>query len=214
MPPRTDIARKGKCPAGKQLDRLTAEQQEHVYAHCKELRLRDGVAWLKEQFAISLAESSLRLWLRKERVRRDIAARLDKISDARDGARLISAAIGSAKEITEANLVLLAQAAFEEFLKEPEQRNAKLLGEYMAFALRARDLELRGSANELAREKHYYDLAKKSLEYVEQLKGINDSDDDERAKIDKAMVLLFGERPEITDFRDMGTELPEKEGKA
>jgi hypothetical protein len=209
MPPRTNISSTVKCRTGKQLDKLTEEQQEQVFDHCYGIRLRDGAAWLKAEFGITLAESKLLLWLREERVRRTLEAQLDKIRDARDGAKLIAGAIGTASEITDANLVLVAQAAFEEFLKKPEERNAKLLGDYMALALRARDLELRGSANQLAREKHYYDLAKKSLEYVEQLKGINDSVDEERVKIDKAMVLLFGEQPEITDFRAVGPELPE-----
>jgi hypothetical protein len=200
MSPRAKNSSPRNCRTEKQLDLLTPQQQEQVFAHCEPIRLRDGVAWLKTEFEITLAETRLRIWLRKERVRKNIEARLDKICEARDGAKLIAGAVRSASEITDANLVLLAQAAFEEFLKDPEKRDAKLLAEYMAFALRARDLELRGSANQLAREKHYFDLAKKSLEFVDQLRAINDSPDDERTKVDKAMVLLFGERPDVTDF--------------
>jgi len=203
-----------KRPPGKQLDQLSTQQQEQVFTHCDAIELCDGVAWLKTEFDITLTEAGLQMWLREERLRPGMQPRLDKIGEARDGARLISKVLGCAGEITEANVVMLAQAAFEEFLKKPEERDSKLLAEYMVLALRARDLDLKGSANRLAREKHYYDLARKSLAYVEKLKSINDSAGDERAKVNRAIVLLFGERPDITDFRDAALAVPEGEGGA
>jgi len=141
---------------------------------------------------------------REEQIQPGYQARREQICGAGGCAKLVGAAVGIAREMTEANITLVAQAAFEEFLKAPEERDAKLLAKYMALALRARDLELKGSADQLAREKHYYNLAKKSLEYVKQLKAINDSDDDEREKIEKVMVLLFGEKP-------IGFESPKRE---
>jgi len=110
---------------------------------------------------------------REEQIQPGYQARREQICGAGGCAKLVGAAVGIAREMTEANITLVAQAAFEEFLKAPEERDAKL-------------------------------LAKKSLEYVKQLKAINDSDDDEREKIEKVMVLLFGEKP-------IGFESPKRE---
>jgi hypothetical protein len=131
----------------------------------------------------------------QERLPRFRQARLEQISEARKSASLVGAAVGIASELTDENITLLAQAAFEEFLKAPEKRDPRVLAQYMTLALRTRDLELKGSAHELAREKHYFNLAKKALEYVGKLKSINDSSEDERAKIEKVMVLMFGADP-------------------
>jgi hypothetical protein len=133
-----------------------------------------------------------------------IGARLDEISDTSREANLICKAFGKASEITEANLVLLAQATSQELAKKPEERDAKLLAQYFAIALRARDLDLKDSAHQLCREKHYYDLARKSLEFVAQPKDINDGEEDEREKIQKAILLLFGEDA-------IGFELPKEQ---
>ena len=50
---------------------------------------------------------------------RSVAARLEQIQHARDQATLIGKVVGAATEITAANIVLIAQAVFEELLNQP-----------------------------------------------------------------------------------------------
>ena len=186
----------------KSLKRLKAGQKEEILEHCGNMAPKDARDWIKLKFGIETTESNLGAWFGREQTLRSIGARLDQIRATRDGVKLMSEAFGWATDLTEASILMLAQAAFEELLKEPEKRDPQVVSRYMSLALRARELGLKGSAHELAREKHYYDLARRSLAYAAELKSINDSYDDERDKIERAMVVLFGVRPDNTKFEE------------
>jgi hypothetical protein len=174
------------------LSKLSADQQEEVIAHCEGLKPGEGVAWLKARFNLTMSDNALGRWLAKHRAQRSIAARLDQIQQARDQATLIGNIVGAATEITGANIVMIAQAVFDELVKAPEKRDEAKLAEYMAVAIKLNDQNLRARAGDLAYERFHFDAAKKALSFASQLQRINESGVDERAKIEEAMVLLFG----------------------
>ncbi len=124
---------------------------------------------------------------------RAFAASLRKIEENRDRATLIGNAVGAAMAFTKANGVLFAQAVFEELQKPAKKREQSRLVQYMTMALKA------GAAS-LAYERFRFDAAKKAMECLGDLQQINEEGGDEEEKIEKAIAVLFGERPENTTF--------------
>jgi hypothetical protein len=181
-----------KIRADSRLSQLTAEQQDDVITHCESIKLEDGVAWLKATFNLTLSEMGLSRWLRKHRALRSVAARLQQIQDARDQATLIGKVVGAATDITDANVVLIAQAVFEELLKPPSERDEVKLSHYMALGIKVNEQNLKTRAGNLAYQRFHFDVGRKALAFASQLQRINESGVDERAKIEEAMVLLFG----------------------
>ena len=186
------MANDRKIRVDSRLSQLTAEQQDEVITHCESLKLEDGVSWLKASFNLTLGKMALSRWLRKHRARRSVAARLQQIQDARDQATLIGKVVGAATEITGANIVLIAQAVFDELVKPPAERDEAKLSQYMALAIKVNEQNLKARAGNLAFQRFHFDAAKKALSFVSQLQHINESGADERAKVEEAMVLLFG----------------------
>jgi len=182
------------------LNQLTQGQQDRVVAHCEGVTLAEGVKWLKAQFNIKLTDICLSRWLKRQRLNVVVQARLTRIQDARDNATLMGKAIGSAAEFTNANFVLIAQAVFEELLKEEDDRDEAKLASYMTMALRAQGNDLKDRTVGLSYKRFYWDKSKTALKHAPELIRISESDADEDAKIEKAMLLLFCEKPEITDF--------------
>jgi len=182
--------RKIRCDS--RIGQLTAEEQDEVIAHCDSIKLGDSVDWLKGRFDITITETALSKWLKKKRVERLVATRLDEIRQARDQAMLIGKVVGTATEITDANIALIAQAVFEELVKPPEERDETKLAKYMALAIQLKNQHLKGRAGDLAYERFHFEAARKALAFSGQLKRITESGGDERAKIEEAMVLLFG----------------------
>jgi hypothetical protein len=174
------------------LSQLTAEQQDDVIAHCESITLADGVSWLKAKFSLTLSEMALSRWLRKHRAHRSVAARLEQIQHARDQATLIGKVVGAATDITGANVVLIAQAVFDELVKPPDERDEAKLAQYMSLAIKVNEQNLKARAGELAFQRFHFDSAKKALGFASQLQRISESGADERAKVEQAMVLLFG----------------------
>jgi hypothetical protein len=179
---------------------LRPEQQAAIFAHCEGVSLEEGAVWLKGEFGVSLCSHNLGTWLRKERIRQSIAPHLDAISDDRDRALLIGEVIGSATTITKANSVLISQAIFEEFRKPAGQRDQKYLAQYMGLALKATEQELKARSIDLGYDRFHFDTAKKATECAAQLQKIDEGGGDEREKIQKAIVVLFGERPSNTEI--------------
>jgi uncharacterized protein (DUF342 family) len=181
-----------KTRADSRLSHLTADQRDEVFAHCESVSLAEGVAWLKVTFNLTLSEMSLSKWLARQRVHCSVASRLEQIRIARDQATLIGKVVGSATEITDTNIALIAQAVFEELLKPADERDEDKLAKYMSVGLKARNLNLKARSNDLAFERFHFDSAKKALDFAPELQRINNSGLDERAKIEEAMTLLFG----------------------
>jgi hypothetical protein len=183
------------------LGMLKPEQQEAIFAHCQGVPLTEGQQWLKAQFNIDLSSQALGVWLRKRRLDNSMEPRLARISDARDSAVLVGNVIGAATAITEANIVLLTQAVFEELIKPEGERDEKRLAQYMSFALKAR-------GQDFTAERSRIDIAKKAREMAAELHEINRGDEDEREKIQKVIRILFGERPSNTTFQPQPSLAP------
>ena len=177
------------------LNILDREQQEAIYAHCESVSVNEGVRWIKEEFDLEVCFSGLTRWLQRQRTDKALMDRLEDIRDDRDRALLMGRVIGSATPITEANSVLFSQAVFEEFRKASGERDEGRLVKFMALALKAREQELKSRTVDLGFSRHHFDAAKKSLAFAPQLLRIHESSDDERAKIEQAIVVLFGEDP-------------------
>jgi hypothetical protein len=132
---------------------LKPDQQELVFAACKDLTLEKGVPWIEEHLKIQVSAPALSRWLKKKREDKAHLERFDKIRDASEHATLIRDAFGTGGEITDANIVCFTQAVFEEFTKDDGNRDEKRLVRYMDLALKARDQELKARGIELGVEK-------------------------------------------------------------
>jgi hypothetical protein len=182
---------------GPQWSRLTPEEQEAVWLHCEYVSRKDGLLWLKDQFSLDISLVALSSWLGKRRARRSFRACIDRVRLAREQALLFEKVIGPAAGITAANSFHIAQIVFEELQKKSEDRDYAKITAMMRVALQAYRI--------------HFNAAKEVRANSAALKVIEESDEDEDAKIKQVMFLLFGERPDVTDFSDVGPDLPEKE---
>jgi hypothetical protein len=62
----------------------------------------------------------------------------------------------------------------------------------MALGIKVNEQNLKTRAGNLAYQRFHFDVGRKALAFASQLQRINESGVDERAKIEEAMVLLFG----------------------
>jgi len=177
------------------LNRLKPDQQDEVIARCESSTLEEGVKWVKAQFNITISTCAMSRWLKKQKMDGAASARLEEIRAARQFATRMGKVVGSATEITDANSVMIAQAVFEELLKEKEDRDETRLAKYMSVALKAREQETRGKALSLAESRFRFDASKAALREAARLQEINQGPEDEQEKIDKVMLLLFGPKP-------------------
>jgi hypothetical protein len=179
------------------LQRLTPQQQDTAFAYCQTTSVRDAVRWLKEQFNLTLSKSSLSRWLQQQRIERSMAAELAELRDNQQGALLITDVAGASTPLTVANSVLFANAVFNEFRKPPAERDENRLVRYMDLALKARDLEIRASAVQLAAERFRFDAARKTPGQPGAGFPARTADHlaDESKRLEEATILLFGEPP-------------------
>jgi hypothetical protein len=172
------------------LGRLPAEDQEKVFAYCEHATLQKGLTYLKENYQLELSPTCLGVWLKRRRADEAVQGRFEALRADRDRAMLVGNVFGAATVMDEASKVLLSQAVFEELRKEPEERDEAHLKAYMTLALKARSVSL-------TEERFRFDAARRAMECAAGLNAINGSGTDERTKIERAIKLLFGERPEV-----------------
>lgn len=188
------------------LGTLDAAQRDAVVAYCAHASLADALRWLEAQFGIKIASTStLGRWLQKQRILKSIESQLALISDDSERATLIGKLVGAATALTDANIVLVAQAVFEELRKPAEERDEKRLAQYMTFAIRVRAQNITARSVDLAYERHRFNAAKRAMQVAADLQQINQGGGDEREKIEKAIVLLFGEEPGGFDSESSGS---------
>ena len=148
------IEKAAKKPRGDmRMAKLSAKDQEDVFAHCSKFTLKLGVVWLLETYKVTLCRSSLGRWLSQRRLHENAPEALEKLRYTRDFVRLIQRVFKSATGITTANSVIMAQAVFEELAKPEKKRNEERLTSYMQLALKARDQELKETAIALGNDK-------------------------------------------------------------
>jgi hypothetical protein len=186
-------------PEGR-MNALTQAQKDAAFAWCETASIRQGVLWIKEQFNLRVSRAALGRWLREQRIANSMAPEIARLRENQDRAAVIGEVAGTATTITVANSVLFSQAVFEEFSKPEPQRNQKLMVHYMELALAAREQELKGNAIALAFSRFHFDAAKTALKQAAALQSINRSRADDRAKIDRAVVLLFGKPPQMPEL--------------
>jgi hypothetical protein len=146
------------------------------------------VQWLKEEKRIELSTQALGNWLRMKGNEKAYVATLERIRDNSHRATLVTNVFGAAASLTDASNVMIAQVVFEELNKKPEERDEKRLAQFMKLALQGRSVSL-------ARERFQFDAAKRAREHAAELQEINEGEGDETEKLEKAMILLFGEEP-------------------
>jgi hypothetical protein len=183
------------------LSKLTPEQQDMIFAHCGTAPLEEGAAWIKKEFAIDLAGNNLGRWLHRQRLQRALEPRLAHIRDMSDCATLVRNILGAATELTEANIILVAQIVFEEFSKPVAERDHERLVQYMKLVLQARNQDIRNRSVDLAYERHHLDVATLATRHAAQLQEISAGEGSESEKIKEVIKLLFGERPSNTTFQ-------------
>ena len=181
------------------LGMLKGDQQERIEKHCEEVTLEEGVRWLAEEMKLAVSPNALGIWLRRRRNEKEYSGTLEAIQDNSDRATLVGNVVGAAAALTEANVVMLAQAVFEEFNKKPEKRDEKRLTQYMKLALHGRSVSL-------AFDRFHFDAAKRASECAEELHAIHEGEADESEKIEKVIELLFGPRPTNTTFQPEADE--------
>jgi hypothetical protein len=125
------------------INRLTPDQREAAFMHCELVSIKDGVQWLASEFNLQTSASSLSKWLRKQRADRSMAERREHLLLTKAQARIVGEVFQSATDVTVANSVLISQAAFEEMLKDPSERDLKKVIELMRLALAAKTQEFR-----------------------------------------------------------------------
>jgi hypothetical protein len=172
------------------MQRLTRQQKDEAFDYCQTATIKDAVRWLTEQFNLRIGKSALAAWLQRERLERSMAAELAELSDNQQASSLITDVAPAPTPITVANSVLFASAIFNEFRKPASERDENRLIRYMDLALKARELEIRESAVQLAFERFHFDAARKPAN-----SALQDNPADERQKTEEAMLLLFGEPP-------------------
>jgi hypothetical protein len=182
------------------LGRLTPGQRETVFAHCGARPASEGVLWLRSKFNFQISERSLRRWLQLERGKRAHPPNLDRLGRVKEQAAFIRDLLSSSAGITLASSILIAQTAFEELLKPPEDRDEKRLTECMRFALQAWAQEIKDKAVDLNISRFQFDAAKAAMREQKELQKISEENCDESEKIEKVIELLFGKRPAVTDL--------------
>ena len=181
-----------------QISRLTPSQRDAAFTHCETVSLSEGVLWIKDQFNIRVTARTLSAFLREQRLARSMEPELNRLRDNRDRASLLGQVVNSATSLTVANSVLFSQAIFEEFRKPDDKRDETRLIHFMELALKAREQELKASAIDLSFDRFHFDVAGAALKHASKLQRIHESTASERAKLEKAIKLMFGEKP--TDF--------------
>jgi len=180
------------------LDVLDPLDQELVFSHCNTapVTLVKGCEWIKRTYNIETSPTRLSAWLQNQRAEKSEGARLQQIREESAKATLIGKVLAVALDLNEVNSRMIQQAVFQELQKEPEERNEKRLVAYMDLAIKSRAQEVKEKTVALQARRLYFNASKEALKCAAELQEINKGDGDEMEKIEKAMVVLFGEDPE------------------
>jgi hypothetical protein len=199
------------------LNGLGGIDQDLVFEYCNRsvVTLEEACEWIKANYHIEMSSHQLGIWLRDERVQKGVAARLDQIREDSARAGLIGKAFGDVLDLNDVNTKMIQQAVFQELQKEPGKRDEKRLADYMNMAIRSRAQETREKAVALQARRFFFSATKAALKCASQLQEIDKGDEDEMEKIEKALVVLFGEEPERFESfvnPDEEIDVPAEEG--
>ncbi len=187
--------------------RLTDSQREEFYGYCETHTLEEAEAHLLKKHRFRLSSKGISKWLEKRRARdedRQFLATLSCMSTSRKRSEALVNAIGKngVSDINQSNLLLIGKVVhdvlLDALLKKDTKRAAAVL--YWAEAVKALAADKRADAqkqdSETSRDRFQFDAAAAALKYQAELARINRGKGSEREKVEKAVVLLFGKRPE------------------
>jgi hypothetical protein len=188
--------------------RLTGGQREEFFRYCESHTLEEAEAHLRRKYKFRLSSKGISKWLEKRRSKdedRQFIATLSCMSASRKRSEELVNAIGGnggISDINQSNLLLIGKVVhdvlLDALLKKDTKRAAAVL--YWAEAVKALAADKRADAqkqdSETSRDKFQFDAAAAARKYARELMEINRSKASEREKTERAVVLLFGKRPE------------------
>lgn len=179
--------------AQEELFRLS-EEENHSLAQLQE--------WLVSKYELEISRDSISRWLISERQLADQAKferMLMDLQGASDRAGQIADAVGDAAQMHEANVALLSQALLAaQQSGDPAQIKFAVGG--LSFLLdsvaKSRKADADVLSAKVARDRFQFDAAKQALKHAAELQEINKTTGSEREKVEQALLVLFGEKPE------------------
>ncbi len=180
---------------------IAPAQRDEVYAYIERHTLNEAQAWLIEHFNIELSTTAIGRWAEKRRrAKADFAFAnlLRDIKADQEQAVELSNEVGQATEMADANVVMLSQALFEAKRSgNPAalKNAAKLFSMVLESVAKSKTAQANLIAAETGRDKFQYDAAKSALANAAELQRINQGSGDEDAKVERAIISLFGRNP-------------------
>lgn len=184
---------------------ITPAQRDEVFAYIEGHTLDEAQAFIASTFQLDLSTTAIGRWAEKRRrAGADFKFRrlLADIKADQEQAIELGSAVGVAAELNDANVVMLSQALFEaKRTGNPAavKAAAKLFSMVLESVAKSKTAAANLIAAETGRDKFQWDAAKAALGSAAELQRINEGSGDEDAKVELAIVSLFGTRPNITN---------------
>ena len=181
--------------------RLSEAEQEAFFAVIERTTLKEAASWLLVHHEIILSTTAIGKWAEKMRRKGDdfrFQRLLRELRHDNEQATIMAGEIGSAAQLNDANVLLLSQALFSaRRTGDPAELKAaaKLFAMVMESVAKAKAAEAAVIAASTSRDKFQFDAAKSALEHIDTLQSIKASSGDDREKVERAVVAVFGRRP-------------------
>lgn len=190
-----------------QLGKLPQDVQEKVFLFVEGGTLAKAQAWLRDEWELDLSASTISRWATKYRTDKasaEFQLRLIELTAARNSAVEMKRQLGDLGVINEANLGLLSQAFLNAQISG-DTKTIKALGFLFTATmdsvskLRRADAAVADSIT--SQQKFQFDAAKIALKHAAKLQEINKSTATEKEKVERAVIHMFGTKPEglVTD---------------
>lgn len=183
--------------------RLTERQQAEFFEWAEKHTLEEAVPHLLRKYKVRLSDKGISKWLERRRATDDDRKWMVTLSgiatSSRRGDEVIQA-LGeiSAGRINVANLAIIGKMTQDALLSKHPL--AFKLAIVWAEAVKALAADKRADAqkqdSDTSRDKFQFDAGKSALKYQKELGEINRSKCSEREKVERAVVLLFGRKPD------------------
>jgi hypothetical protein len=182
------------------LDGLTPEQQDAVYAQGNAAKnsLKATISWLRAEFDVEISDTRLSAWLARRRQEEAFQARLEELAAADEHARTVAQDFGDVAHLTEANIALLSQDLLDAQLAQSPaaiKAAAMNLATLVEAFAKNKKADADVEAAQTQRDKFQFDAAKAALAHAAELQEINASKLDDTEKRERAIKVLFGDRP-------------------
>ena len=212
MPPSAHSASATRKTRGdSDLNRLLTEpEQEAFFALVERTTLVEGSVWLKRNDKVQRSPTCIGKWAEKQRRKADDFRFQQLLQDMRydnEQATVMAGEIGTAAQLNDANVLLLSQALFSaRRTGDPGELKAaaKLFSMVMESVAKSKAAEAAVITASTSRDKFQFDAAKSALEHAETLQSIKASSGDDRDKVERAVLAVFGRRPGASTHSNSG----------